>query len=166
MKQTILQTVALHNQVMAKRRQLLQLFKGLDVSVTIGGSYALKAQCIEFADREIHDIDFIVSGSGVSKVRFMLDCMVALGIIKSGNSNSSGGYTIGQVQGLKMEILINEDQSRVKPDCFQFEYLEDILAVKKGYIRKYIRLHKEPRQKDVEDVQKLEKYLSDIDLPW
>lgn len=167
MKNTILEIVALHQVILAKRERLIRLFKGLDVSVTIGGSYALKAQCYKFADRELHDIDYIVSGPDASKAKRMLDCMVALNCIRRGDSCSSGGYNFGHIiRGYKMEVLINENPTHLIPPCFQFEPLEDICRAKEGYIRKYQKLGKEPRKKDVEDVVKIREYLNEDNIPF
>lgn len=167
MKHTILEIVALHAVVLSKRQKLINLFKGLDVSVTIGGSYALRAQCRAFAGRKFHDIDYIVSGPDAAKAKSLLDSMLALNCIRRGDSCSSGGYNFGHIiHGYKMEVLINENPTHLIPPCFQFESLEDICKAKEGYIRKYQKLGKEPRKKDVEDVAKIKEYLSKDEIPF
>lgn len=158
MKQSISQILAIHSKVLETRETIKRLFKEYDVSVTIGGSYALKSFCPEFADREVHDYDFIVRGSKetLDKVKGILQSLRQLGVVSKGYSGSES-YHVGMLDGLPVDIILQEGNKKLF--CIEFESAESILEAKRGYVEDYIKKGREPREKDLKDIALLEEYI-------
>lgn len=162
MKQAINQILAIHSKVLETRETIKGLFKEYDVSVTIGGSYALKFFCPEFADREQKDYDFIIQGDkeALDKVRDILEGLCQLGVASKGYS-AGCAYHVGTLNGLPIDIILQEGEKKVP--CVIFQSVEDVLNAKRSYVEDYIKKGREPREKDLKDIALLEEY---IELPF
>lgn len=150
-----------HEQLLKMRHSLNTLFHDLNVSVTIGGSYALKWHAAEFATREIHDYDFIVRGSqeAICKVRQILIAMMYLGLVKHPGdmqASDSGSWVMGDYNGHPIDIILTVG---TPCPCCVFESLVDIAKAKLSYKAKYKKMHIEPRVKDIQDLEILHKLL-------
>lgn len=162
MKQSISQILAIHSKVLGTRETIKRLFEEYDVSVTIGGSYALKFFCSEFADREQKDYDFIIQGDKetLDKVRNILEGLCRLGVASKGYS-AGCAYHVGTLNGLPIDIILQEGKKKVP--CVLFQSVEDVLNAKRGYVEDYIKRGREPREKDLKDIALLEEL---TDLPF
>lgn len=150
-----------HEQLLKMRHSLQTIFHGLNISVSIGGSYALKWHSAEFAMREIHDYDFIVRGSqeAICKVRQILVAMMQLGLVQHPGeiqASDSGSWTMGEYNGHTIDIILTVG---TPCPCVIMESLEDIAKAKLRYKAKYRKMGKQPRIKDVQDLEILYKLL-------
>lgn len=152
-----------HLQLLKMRYSLQTLFRGLNVGITIGGSYALQWHSKEFALREIHDYDFIVRGSqeSIQKVRQILIAMMGLGLVKHPGevqASDSGSWIMGEYNGHLIDIILTVG---TPCQCVIIESLEDIAKAKLRYKAKYRKMGKQPRIKDVQDLEILHNLLLD-----
>lgn len=137
-------------QVLEIREDLIKFFNrnDVDVSVTIGGSYALKKYYPnEFANRIVHDYDMIVNGNTSEILRAITLLKTSKPFISGGSYNYSFSFHFYYKDNVKIDILIdlNDKVSGV------YQPLENIIRAKKNYIRKALELDKPIRMKDVED---------------
>jgi hypothetical protein len=150
-----------HIKLLRMRHALQTIFHGLNVGITIGGSYALKWHSPEFALRTFHDYDFIVRGSeeAIQKARQILVAMLQLGLVKHPGdvqASDSGSWVMGELDGHPIDIILSVG----KPcPCIIMESLEDIAKAKLCYKAKYRKQGKEPRPKDMQDLEILHKLL-------
>lgn len=153
-----------HDALMQRRLAIRGLFAELPVSVTIGGSYALRYRAEEFANREFHDYDFIVRGEedAISRCLDRLKALSALGVARHpGNlqGSDSGSWSLGEYDGHPIDIILLVD----KPTCLSIESLENVAKAKLWYCSKYRKAGLNYRQKDVDDLNILRTILGDSD---
>lgn len=170
MMQSIKQLRAEWSTLMRYRTAIRTLFKGIPVSVTIGGSYALRYHAAEFANRETHDYDFIVRGEAeaINECRQVLVNLKTLRLIEHPSdvqASDSGSWVLGEFEGHPIDVILTV--GRPCP-CYIMEELSDIAKAKLCYKAKYRRLGKEPRQKDIEDLEILRMLLGENhpDINW
>lgn len=127
--------------------------------LVIGGSYALKVQCACFDDRECNDFDFIVHCANEEAFRnthSALHDYVQCGMLKFAEENLNKEYAYtryilpGGVLGKKAEILVRI-VDHLEPGLM-FEKPLDIIKIKRQWVGKFIAARKEPRQKDLDDI--------------
>ena len=150
------------------RKTLVGILKPLveDFSVQIGGSYALKYWSEAFADREISDYDFIVkvSPTEVNKVNKHFGWLCKLGIAKRPtNYYDYPSYYMGYALGKKINVIV-VPSNLLAYDIY--ESVQDIINVKKSWVRRAQQSGKLPRAKDLKDIEIYEKWVKDIDLPF
>lgn len=163
---TIKDILAEHKMLMAYREDLMALCKGFTgekVRIAIGGSYALKYMIPSFANREVHDYDFIIrtTTQGVIDIKQGLARLNRLGLLLREEGSSSEAIALTKIMGKKAEILFKNcpdgDISRTA-----FETPKDILEIKKEYCEKRTKAGVPPRAKDLEDIKKIEEYLDPL----
>ena len=152
-----------YQKLMQIRRALQVLFHGLGLSVSVGGSYALRWHSEKFVNRENHDYDFIVRGDlkGIQQARQILIALLSLGLIQHPGdvqASDSGSWTFGEYEGCKIDIILTEGDAC---PCMAIESLADIARAKLIYNAKHRRKGLPPRQKDVEDLEILKSILGE-----
>ena len=135
-----------------------------EVKVRIGGSYALKYWYSEFANREVHDYDFIVFGD-FDYIKNKLDTMCKLGLIYHVRENYvySTAYTFGEVMGKRAEVLLCNNYASASIGIVNSA--KNVCAAKLQYIKNALQRHRIPRAKDVRDCYILLKHLCLYWLP-
>lgn len=152
------------------RETLLDILKPVvkDISVQIGGSYALKFWCEAFADREISDYDFIVKTSIVDAHRVIdfLDKLCKLGCIsKPCTYYDYPSYYMGYVYGKRVNVIVVGTESPFTSSS-HYESMKDVIDVKKAWVRREEQSHRQPRAKDLKDIEIYEKWINDNNLPF
>lgn len=161
-KQTIKEMVVENRQVEIHARRLEKLFL---TRVVIGGSYALKYQLRNFWNREVSDYDFIVyPRDEADRVRIlrMLATMKDLGLIHGGYYGEYA-YKFGWLMGKQVEVLVSDKFAG--GIVSMYESPQRIKEVKECWVLKFKNKGLEPREKDIEDIAKIEEELL-VDLPW
>ena len=152
------------------RETLLDILKPVvkDISVQIGGSYALKFWCEAFSDREISDYDFIVKTSIVDAHRVIdfLDKLCKLGCIsKPYTYYDYPSYYMGYVYGKRVNIIVVGTESPFTSSSY-YESTENVIDVKKSWVRREQAAGRIPREKDLRDIETYEKWYNENNLPF
>jgi hypothetical protein len=158
--------LAEYKMLMAYKDDLTSLCKGFTqekVRIAIGGSYALKYMIPSFAEREVHDYDFIIrtTTQGVVDIKQGLARLSRLGLLIREEGSSSEAIPLAKIMGKKAEILFKNCSDRgITSNAF--ETPRDILEIKKEYCEKRTKQGVPPRAKDLEDIEKIKEYLDPL----
>lgn len=152
------------------RTSLNELFGNFPtINVSIGGSYALKAQLGQFHERQISDYDFIIHYykeddrykamriiRALCEMRLLVPCASG----SKDYDDNSWYFTNLELDGKRINLLMASETSS-SVGCW--EEPENILKVKRQYIEEAIKKNKIPREKDINDIRILEDV---IELPF
>lgn len=147
------------NKVLNLRSLISNLFSGIEVSVAVGGSFALKYWSDKFANRPVHDYDIIVIGekdSEISKARQRLETLANLRFISHRGAYNKDAYHF-EYDGLKVDILL--EKGEICSELIQNP--EKVIKAKKKYIREALIQNKPVREKDTAD---LTTFYDELDL--
>lgn len=159
-----------NKKVLKVRDTLMEIFRPIakDFSVTIGGSYALKYWCEAFANREISDYDFIVRvcPSEANSILNYLNKLCTLGIV--GHPNAYYNYPsfyMGCCLGKRINVIVVSTNDPSIPIGL-YESVNNIIDIKKAWVRREEQSHRQPRAKDLKDIETYEKWVNDTNLPF
>lgn len=137
------------------REDVKHLLEGIEVGVTIGGSYGLKYHYDFFDFREVHDYDIIITGEKTELEKAYKRLSYSLRMVNPEWANHSNYYYTHKrlvlsknINGKKAEALFTED--KIGP--WIFEPSRRTVKAKVDYTRYYIRHGIMPRPKDIEDM--------------
>lgn len=142
--------------VLDVREYVKHLFKGLEVSVSIGGSYALKYWDDRFAEHPVHDYDIIVtviSDKEYEKAKSLLNNLVSLGWLWHKEEYREKSYHFEYNGNMKIDILLDKRNNFVDE---VIQSPDKVIAAKKKYVLEALRENKVPRLKDILDISKYE----------
>jgi hypothetical protein len=137
----------------------------IHMSIVIGGSMALKYQMPQFMDRDLHDLDFIVTPyteDDFKNLHKALQTMVAAGICQCSTHyyNNCHSFVLGSFwfkgKELPVNIILNtEDMPFAPVGTFNPPYA--IFDAKRKYVKAAKAIGKRPRTKDLIDLYKIVK---------